>query len=72
MTMAPDSRAAGRLRSVNAAEPVKKTNFARTKLPSSTGWMTAGSPAASVRVRRRLFVEERKIPAGEALLRGGT
>src|SRR6266849_3839287 len=43
-------RAAGRLRSVNAAEPAKKMNFAREKLPSSTGWITAGSPAASVNV----------------------
>src|SRR5712672_2782780 len=50
ITVAPDSRAAERLRSVNAAEPVKKMSLARSKVPSSTGWMTAGSPPASVSV----------------------
>src|SRR5258706_14648508 len=50
MTIAPESRAAGRLRLVNAAEPAKKMSFAREKVPSSTGWITAGAPPASVNV----------------------
>src|SRR6266849_228439 len=50
MTVAPEPRAAGRLRWLKASEAVKKTSLAWEKLPSSTGWMTAASPAASVSV----------------------
>src|SRR5215471_5071811 len=42
--------AALRLAFVNAAEPVKNTNRALSKLPSSTGWITVASPPASVKV----------------------
>src|SRR5207248_7207100 len=46
----PDCFAAPKFAFVNAGDPVKNTNRAFSKLPSSTGWMTVGSPPASVSV----------------------
>src|SRR6266702_6354003 len=47
ITIAPAARAALKLRAENSREPVKNTNRALSKLPSSTGRITAGSPPAS-------------------------
>src|SRR5215471_21696754 len=50
MMRAPLRLESGRLVLVKAAEPAKKTVQALEKLSSSTGWITAASPPASVRV----------------------
>src|SRR5215467_10852261 len=47
---APLRLANGRFVFVKADEPVKKMTQALSKLSSSTGWMTAASPPASVSV----------------------
>jgi len=58
---------------VNAAEPVKKTNFARTKLPSSTGWMTQVRRQLPVRVPTAVSSRGEKIHSRRSgFLRGGT
>src|SRR5580692_6660011 len=50
ITKAPARRASSAWRLENSGDPVKKANRTRSKLPSVTVSMTAGSPPASVSV----------------------
>ena len=67
MMTAPLRCANARFARVNSLEPVKNTKRARSKLSSSTGWMTAGSPPASVSVpAASSSSSRRKSDGGEA------
>ena len=67
MTVAPARSAAGVRWAANRPEPVKKTKRVRSKLVSSTAWMTAASPPSSVRVPASDSSSRRRIsPAGKA------
>src|SRR5262249_25516058 len=62
-TLAPEVRASFRLAAVNWGEPAKKMRFAWLKLSSSTGWITAASPPASVRVPAAISSSRRRKSA---------